>query len=129
MFRFKDYVPYYLVLGVAYEYTCGRCNSSYYGETERHFKVRSGEQIGISPLTFKKKKLSKESSINDHLLQSDNYPSFDEFTNLAHENKKYLLEIKESLLIKRYATFIRHGLMSLVSFYCDNCNFYNLSRC
>ena len=34
MFRYKDRVLYDLVSGVAYEYTCGRCNSSYYGETE-----------------------------------------------------------------------------------------------
>ena len=34
MFRFKGRVPYDLVLGVVYEYTCGRCNSSYYGEIE-----------------------------------------------------------------------------------------------
>ena len=47
---------------------CGRCNSSYYGETERHLKVRSGELIGISPLTFKKTKPSKESPVRDHLL-------------------------------------------------------------
>ena len=101
MFRFKDCVPYDLVSGVVYEYTCGRCNSSYYGETERHLKVSSSEHIGISPLTFKKTKPSKESSIHDHLLECDNNLSFDEFTILAHGNKKYLLKIKESLLIKR----------------------------
>ena len=100
VFRFKDRVPYDLVSGVVYEYTCGRCNSSYYGETERHLKVRSGEHIGISPLSFKKTKPSKEGSIRDHLLQCGNNPSFDEFTILAHGNKKYLLEIKEILLIK-----------------------------
>ena len=127
--------------GVVYEYTCGKCNSSYYGETERHLKVRSGQHIGISPLTFKKTKPSKESSIRDCLLQCDNNPLFGEFTTLAQGNKKYLLEIKKSFSIKRdqlvlntnqcfcYATFIRHGLMSLVFFSCDNCNFYNLSRC
>ena len=54
MFRFKDCVPYDFVLCVVYEYMHGRCNSSYYGETERQSKVRSGEHIGISPLTFKK---------------------------------------------------------------------------
>ena len=74
MFRFKDLVPYDLVSGVVYEYMCGRCNSSYYGETERHLKVRSGEHIGISPLTFKKMKLSKENSTCDHLLECDNNP-------------------------------------------------------
>ena len=67
MFRFKDRVPYDLVSGVVYEYTCGRFNSSYYVETERHSTVRSGEHKGISPLTFKKTKPSKESSIRDHL--------------------------------------------------------------
>ena len=70
-------VPYHLVSGAVYEYTCGRCNSSYYGETERHLKVESGEHIGISPLAFKKTKPSKESSIHDHLLECDNNPSFD----------------------------------------------------
>ena len=72
-------------------------------------------------------------------LQCDNNTSFDEFNILTHGNKKYLLGIK-GLLIKRnqpvlnknisfttlgYVTFIRHGLMSLVSFYCNNCNLYN----
>ena len=57
MFRFKDCVPYDFMLCVVYEYMHGRCNSSYYGETERQSKVRSGEHIGISPLTFKKMKV------------------------------------------------------------------------
>ena len=101
MFRFKDHVPYDLVLGAFYEYTCGRCNSSCYGEAERCLKVRSGKHIGISPLTSKKTKPSKESSIRDQLLQYDNNLSFDELTILLHKNSKYLLETKESLLIKR----------------------------
>ena len=81
---------------MVYEYRCGRWNSSYHSETERHLKVRSGEHIGITPLTFNKTKPSKESSIRDHLLERDNNPSFDEFTILARGNKNYLLEIKES---------------------------------
>ena len=101
MLRFKDRVPYDLVSAVVYEYVFGRCNSSYYGQKVRHLKIRSGEHIRISPLTFKKTKPSKESSTREHLLQCDNNPSFEEFTILAHGNKKYLLEIKESLLIKR----------------------------
>ena len=96
--------------GVAYEYKCGRCNSSHYGETGRHLKVTSGEYIGISPLTFKKTKPSKESSIRDHLLECDN--TFDEFTILAHGNKKYLLEIKESLLIKRNQPVLNKNISS-----------------
>ena len=49
----------------------------------------SSEHIGISLLTLKKTKLSKENSIRDHLLECDNNPSFDEFTTLAYGNKKY----------------------------------------
>ena len=49
VFRFKDRLPFDLVSGVVYKYTCGRCSSSHYGETDRHLKVRSGEHIGISP--------------------------------------------------------------------------------
>ena len=47
VFWFKDRLPFDLVSGVVYKYTCGRWNSSYYGETDRHVKVRSGEHIGI----------------------------------------------------------------------------------
>ena len=61
---------------------------------EMHLKVRSGEHIRISTLTFKK--LYKMSSKHEHLLQFDNNPSFDEFTILTQMNKKYLLKIKES---------------------------------
>ena len=83
VFRFKDRLPVDIASGVVSKYTCGRCNSSYYGETDRHLKVRSGEHIGISPLTFRKVKPSKESAIRDHLLNCNNIPSFDEFTIFA----------------------------------------------
>ena len=86
--------------GVVYKYTRSRCNSIYNGETDRHFKVRSGEHIGISPLTFMKTKPSKESAIRDHLLDCKNIPSFEEFIILKTGNK-FFLEIKVSWLIKR----------------------------
>ena len=101
VFRFKDRLPYDLMSCVVYKFQCGRCNASYYGETDRHLKIRSGEDIGISPLTFKKVKPSAESSIRDHLLFCNHDPSFDDFTILAQGTNKFLLEIKESLLIKR----------------------------
>ena len=68
VFLFKDRLPFDLVSGVVYKYICGRCNSFYHGETDRHLKVRSGEHIGTSPLTFKKATPSKKSEIRDHLL-------------------------------------------------------------
>ena len=52
IFCFKDRLPYDLMSCDVYKFQCGRCNASYYGETDRHLKIRLGEDIGISPLTF-----------------------------------------------------------------------------
>ena len=92
---------------------------SYYGETDRHLKVESGEHIGISPLTFKKVKPSAESSIHDHLLFCNHDPSFDNFTILAQRTNKFLLEIKESLLIKRDKPILNKNISSAPLFLFD----------
>ena len=97
---------------VVYKYTCGRCTSSCYGETDRHLKVRSGEHIGISSLTFRKAKPSKESAVRDHLLNWNNMASFDELTILASGRHNYILEIKESLLIKRDRPVLKKNIGS-----------------
>ena len=72
VFQFKDRLSFDLVSGVGYKYTCGRSNSFCYGETDKHLNVRSGEHIGISPVTFGKIKPSKESAFRDHLLICNN---------------------------------------------------------
>ena len=43
---FKDHLPSDLVFGVVYKHTCGRCNSTYYGETDRHLKVDRENILG-----------------------------------------------------------------------------------
>ena len=75
-------------------------NLFYYGECMRHLNIRIGEHIGISPLTSKQVK-PKNSSIADHLLFCNHSASYDDFSILTRENKKFLLELKESLLIMR----------------------------
>ena len=84
-----------------YKYTCGRCNSSYYGETDRHLRVRGGEHIGLSPLTSIKCKRRNESAVSGNLLFCDNDPSFEEFSVLSKACSKFSLGMKENLLIKR----------------------------
>ena len=74
----------HLMSEVVYRYTGGRCHCSYYGETDINLEVRSGEHIGISPLTLLKVTSSKESAILDHLLIRNNVPFFEEFTALAY---------------------------------------------
>ena len=46
---------------------CSSCNATYYGKTEHHLNVRSGEHIGLSPLTGNRV-ACKPSVISDHLL-------------------------------------------------------------
>ena len=90
-----------------YEFSSYYIHVSYYGETNRHLKVRSGEHIKIFPLIFKNVKLSVENSIGDQLLLYSHYPSvspaappFDDFIVLVQTTNMFLGEIKESLLIK-----------------------------
>ena len=110
-FRFKDCIPKELTSGVIYKFHCGFCNESYYGECVRHLNVRIGEHIGISPLTRKKVK-PKGSAVSDHLLLCNHSPSFENFSVLTKENKKFMLELKESLLIMRDKTSLNRNIRS-----------------
>ena len=87
--------------GVVYKFQCSLCSESYYGESIRHLNIRSGKHIGVSHLTGKKVKVSNNSAVCDHLLHCNFLPSFDDSSSLAYENKMFLLETKESLLIMR----------------------------
>ena len=96
-FQYKGHIPKGLISGVVYKFQCGLCNESHYGESIRHLDIKSGEHIFVSPLTRKKVKPVNNNSVRDHLLHCNYLPSFDNFSILVHENKKLLLEIKESL--------------------------------
>ena len=110
--------------GVVYKHTCGRRNSTCYGETHRHLKVRSREHIRISPLTFKKTKPSKENANCDLLLIAIT-PSFEEFTILTKGNNKFDREIKESLLIKRDRPILNKNISFAKMFLFDNSCCFN----
>ena len=66
----------------------------------RHLNVRIDEHIRISPLT-RKRVTPKNISAADHLLLCNHSASYDDFSILTRENKKFLRELKESLLIVR----------------------------
>ena len=110
-FYFKDQVPKDLTSGVVYKFQCGLCNESYYGECMTHLNVRIGEHIGISLLTRKQVK-TKNSSVADHLLLCSHSASYDNFSILEHESKKFLLELKESLLIMRDKPSLNRSITS-----------------
>ena len=98
-FKFKDSIPLYLHYHHIYKFQCSNCNITYYGETERHLKVRAGEHISTSPLTGKRVNNNKKSSVKDHCLLSGHVCSFDDFTVLNYESHKFKSLIKKSLLV------------------------------
>ena len=79
---------------------CGFCNESYYGECVRHLNVRTDEHNGISTLTKQQVK-PNSTSVANNLLFCNHSAYYDNFIILTRKNKKFLLELKESLLIMR----------------------------
>ena len=68
----------------------------------RHLDMFSWLHIGVPPLSRKKVRLINNSAVSDHLLHCNYlYIFFDNLSILAHENKKFFLEFKKSLLIMR----------------------------
>ena len=110
-FCFKFCIPKELTSGVVYKFQCRFCNESYYGECVRQLNVKIGEHIGISSLTKNKVK-PKGSAVSHHLLLCNHSPSFENFSVLTKENKKFLLELKESLLIMRDKPSLNRNIRS-----------------
>ena len=80
--------------------------------------IRSGKYIdSMTPLTRKKVKPINNSALRDHLLHCNYLPSCDIVSILGHENKKFLSEVKESLLIMKDKTSLKE---SLVLHLCSN---------
>ena len=97
LFKFKKSIPKYLRLHLIYTFLCSCCNTTYFGETERHLFVRASEHLGITPLTQKR----VMSAIMDHILLEGHNATYDYFSILIPENNQFKLHLKESLLIKR----------------------------
>ena len=100
-FTFKDKIPLVLRSGIVYKFQCGSCNTTYYGKTKRHFKVRMCEHLGISALSGKRVKGDDDSAIKEHLLFCNHKPDFEDFSILATNNNDFKVTLMESLLINR----------------------------
>ena len=84
LFPFKDVTPKELRSHLVYTFSRSCCNATYYGKTERHSNVKSGEFIGISPLTGNKV-ACKPSAVSDHLLLHEhNNISFNDVVKMMH---------------------------------------------
>ena len=100
-FIFKDVVPEPLRSCLIYNFTCGSCNASYIGKTFRHMKIRVPEPQGVSPRTGKHLKGTLSNSVKDHMLHYNHIVAWRDFKVLGRESNHWLVEIRESLFIKR----------------------------
>ena len=101
---------------MVYKFQCGLFNESYYEERVRRLAVKSGEYIGISSSSIhassnKRVQPRKDNDVCHHLLNLNYSPSSKNFDVLqCHQNKKYLLELKESLFIMRHRTSMNQNM-------------------
>ena len=77
---------------------CKYGNTTYYGQTQRHFFVKASEHLGVASLTGKFVKTPKKSAIFDRMLLDGHKASFDNFSMLLKESNPFKLQLKESLL-------------------------------
>ena len=110
-FRFKDSVHKTLRSNLIYKFSCKSCTASYIGKTYRLFKVRVSEHQGVSPRTGKPVKGTLSTS-RDHTLVCDHKVVHEDFKFLGNESNIYLLELKESLFIKRDRPSLNKNLRS-----------------
>ena len=113
LFDFKDVVVNTkLSSHIVYKFMCSCCNTAYYGQTQRHFFVRTSEHLGITPLTGKFVKTPQKSAIFDHMLLDDHKASLDSFLILLKESNAFKLQLKESLLISSDKPILNKNIYS-----------------
>ena len=97
---------------IATNFTCGSCNALYIGKTSRHMKVRVSEHQEVSPGTGKHVKGTLSASVKEHMLDCNHVVSEDDFKVLGRESNHWLLEIKESLFIKKDRSLLYKNIYS-----------------
>ena len=105
---FRDLVRQILTSGVVYKFQRGLCNESCYIEYVWHLAVRIGKHIAISPLTNRRKQRRIDCAVYHHLLNCNYLATFECVSVLCHKNKKTLLELKRTLIIRERPSINRN---------------------
>ena len=128
--NFKDKIKRELRSLLVYNFKCNSCNAEYIGKTKRHYRTRTSEHIGVSPLTGKcVKNNSQTSAVHDHMLFCKTVVCPEDFSILANSSCNFKLEIQESILIKLLKPTLNKNISSvpLYLFWYRLCN-YTLFR-
>ena len=106
LFRFKDSLPQQLQSFIVYKFTCGACNSSYVGKTDRHCHIRWCEHLKIQPFRGgPSKNKQKPTAVELHKTTTQHEATHDNFEVIGRDRSRnnFHLKIRESLLIKKFA--------------------------
>ena len=106
LFKFKDSLPDELQSFIVYKFTCGACNSSYVGKTDRHRHIRWCEHLKLQPFRGgPSKSKQKPTSVEIHKTTTGHETLYENFEVIGREKSRntFFLKIKESLLIKKLA--------------------------
>ena len=112
-FVFKDKFPKSLLSGVIYKYSCGKCNLTYIGCTKRFWEERLQEHTHISALTGKPLTVVQIFTPMQHARSCETKICRDNFSLVGFEKDPYLVQVKESLLIKSCRPKLNANLTSV----------------
>ena len=113
-FNFKDKAKRELRSLLVYDFKCNSCNAEYIGKTKGHYRTRTSEHIGVSPLTGKYVKINFETSaVHDHMLFCKTVVCPEDFSILAKSSYNFKLEIQESILIKLLKPTLNKNISSV----------------
>ena len=96
-FKFKDRVPECLQSSIIYKYTCGTCQSTYLGRTERQFGVRISEHLNRSFRTNNPLSKPPYSAIRQHSENSNHALKKENFSIVTSAKNRTELIILEAL--------------------------------
>ena len=113
LIRFKGSIPKELCSHIVYKFLCINCNITYYGETERHLNVTSGEHLSLSALTGNRVNNNKKSAVKDHCLFFNHVGSFEDFSILTYESNPFKLLMKEAFLVSRDKPLLNKQVKSI----------------
>ena len=95
---------------LVYNFKCNSCNAGYIGKIKRHYRTRTLEHIGVSPLTGNcVKNNSQTSSVHDHMLFCKTVVCPEDFSILAksseHASSSKYVRVLTMLLLLNMLVF------------------------
>ena len=112
-FNFKDKIKQELCSLLVYTFKCNRCNAEYIGKNKWHYKTRTSQHIGVSPLTGKCVK-TQTSALHDHMLFCKTVVCPEDFSILAKSSCNFKPEIQESILKKLWKPTLNKNISSVL---------------